>query len=163
MMDQPDNLDEILDQFGIRCIPTRQRRRHAGETHACAALRVIYDQCGEEHLVAVLRCMRDTRNREELWSDTIGALSDVLVQRPEWMEDMPDLILTLEGIDLGAMRAKAIKLRPWPIRHTMRASLYQRMSKHLDRSNSRNVDTLAARCAMPTDAPSLPIQRTSVG
>lgn len=144
MTGQRDTLDDVLDRFGIRCIPTRQRRHHPGETHARAALRMIFDQCGEDHLVAVLRCMRDTRNREELWSDTLGALSDVLVQRPEWIEDMPDLLLTLEAIDLGALRTKAIRLRPWPIRHTMRASLYQRMSNHLDRSNSRPVESLAA-------------------
>ena len=140
---QPDTLDDVLDRFGIRCVPTRQRRQ-PGETHARAALRMIFDQCGEDHLVAVLRCLRETRHREELWSDTIGALSDVLVQRPEWMEDMPDLLRTLEGIDLGALRAKAISLRPWPIRHSMRASLHERMAHHLDRSNSRPVEDLAA-------------------
>lgn len=144
MRQQPDTLDEILDRFGIRCIPTRQRRHHPGQTHARAALRMILDQCGEDHLVAVLGCMRDTRNREELWSDTLGALSDVLVQRPDWMEDMPDLLLALEGIDLGALRAKAIRLRPWPIRHTMRASLYHQLERMLDRRNSHDGIGIAA-------------------
>lgn len=54
----------------------------------------------------------------ELWSETIGALSDVLVQRPDWLERPSDLFAVLDTIDLNNARQRALERRPWPVRQT---------------------------------------------
>jgi hypothetical protein len=39
-------------------------------------MREIRNQYGDGHLIFVLRCIRESRNnRDELWSETIGAIS----------------------------------------------------------------------------------------
>ena len=117
-------LDVLCDSLGIRLVPV-WRRRLPGQSHARGTMKETRDSHDEGHLVLTIRCIRETKpNREELWSETIGAVSDVLLSRPEWQERPSDLFDALDRIDLGAMREEARQRRPWPVRQTMRVLLH---------------------------------------
>lgn len=97
----------------------------------------IRGRYGDGHLVFVLRCIRQTgKNRDELWSDTIGAVSDVLVQRQDWALQRPgDLLGAFDDIPLGSLRTDAVARRPWPVRATLRTLIYHELEIRLDASS----------------------------
>jgi hypothetical protein len=57
----------------------------------------------------------------DLASDTFGAVSDVLLFRPQMPQDA--LEQAFATIDLSEQRKRAVRLRPWPVRQTLRAML----------------------------------------
>ncbi|MEF2551311.1 hypothetical protein VQ042_08025 [Aurantimonas sp. A2-1-M11] len=120
-------LDVLADQLGIRIIPT-WRRRGPNETHARGAFKAIVAEHGEGHLVTVVRCIRETRaNRDEMWSETILAISDILAARKDWRDAGGALLDAFDAIPLRSLRESAVALRPWPVRHTLRGLLYARL------------------------------------
>lgn len=120
----PASLDRILAEYRVEIIPT-SRRRGPGQTHAGGALRKILQEHGSEHLCLVLDLIRGSaRNREALNSETIASVSDVLIQRPDWLERFADLVDVFELVNLEGLRDRAVKLRPWPVRDTLRTFLY---------------------------------------
>ncbi|MEC5289406.1 MULTISPECIES: hypothetical protein [unclassified Aurantimonas] len=124
-------LDALLDGLGIRLIPTKKRRR-PGDSHARGACHHIRNEYGDGHLVFVLKCMTQTGQRDALWSETILALSDVLLQCPQWAERASDLFDALDGIELNKLRRRAVLRRPWPVRHTLRGYLDMELSERMD-------------------------------
>ena len=125
-------LDALLDGVGIRVRPV-YRRRGPAETHARATLHEVRNRMGDGHLLLTLRCIRQTKsNRDELWSETIGAISDVLEQRPRWAERGGDLLDAFDTIDLRALRTQATRLRPWEVRKTLRAFIFVELRQRLD-------------------------------
>jgi hypothetical protein len=86
-------LDALLDGLGIKLVPV-YRRRAAAQSHARGTMHEICNQYGDGHLVFVLRCIKQTKNnRDELWSETIGAISDIVIQRQDWaMERAGDVL-----------------------------------------------------------------------
>ncbi|KHJ55129.1 hypothetical protein LA66_00105 [Aureimonas altamirensis] len=119
------SLDTLMDGLGIRLIPV-WRRRGPGQSHARATIRAILEDHGEAHLVIVLRAIRESRgNAGALWSETIWALSDVLLRERAWLDRPSDLFAALDCVDLNAMRDEALALRPWPVRSTLRANLHR--------------------------------------
>ncbi|MFC3207388.1 hypothetical protein [Aquamicrobium soli] len=131
-------LDTLLDGLGIKLVPI-YRRRAAAQSHARGTMHEIRNQYGDGHLIFVLRCIRQTRNnRDELWSETIGAISDILVQRPDWaMERAGELMEAFDAIPLGVLRGEAVKLRPWPVRATLRTLIFKRLEAILDEPEHR--------------------------
>lgn len=112
----------------------RQPRKGSVQTHARGALKAIIAEHGEGHLVTVLRCIRQTTgNRDELRSETILAISDILAQRPDWRDAGGALLDAFDAIPLRELRDKAVALRPWPVRHTLRGLIYARLEVTLDR------------------------------
>ncbi|MDL2397447.1 hypothetical protein [Rhizobium mayense] len=126
-------LDTLLDGLGIKLVPVHRRRAPA-QSHARGTMQEIRGQHGDGHLIFVLRCIRQTgSNRNELWSDTIGAVSDILVQRKDWALQRPgDLLAAFDDIVLGALRADAVARRPWPVRATLRILIYRELERRLD-------------------------------
>jgi hypothetical protein len=125
-------LDALLDGVGIRLIPVR-RRRETAESHARGTMHAIRNEHGDGHLIMVLRLIRQSNgNKTALWSETIGALSDVLIQRPEWQERVSDLFAALDTIDLNELRRRAVLRRPWPVRQTLRAYLFLALQSRLE-------------------------------
>lgn len=121
---EPIHLRPILAEFGVTIVPTSRRRR-PGETHARGMLIEIMTDHGEDHLRLVLRCLREpARNREAMWSETFAALSDVLASEPSWKAHPAALLHAMAAIDLDALRLEAVELRPWPVRETLRAWLF---------------------------------------
>lgn len=114
-----DPLHVILATYGLEIVPTRQRRR-PGQTHAGGVLRQILRDHGPEHLSAVLHAIRSSpANAEALHSETIGAVSDVLIARGRAFP----ISQAIASIRLCSLRERAVRLRPWPVRDTLRAFL----------------------------------------
>lgn len=125
-------LDALLDGLGIRLRPVNHRRGTA-ESHARGSMHSIRNEFGDGHLIFVLRCIRQTgKNKNALWSETIGAVSDVLISRPQWQERASDLFAALDTIDLNALRREAVLRRPWPVRATLRSYLYRELEQRLE-------------------------------
>lgn len=79
-------LDSLMDQLGVKLVPT-YRRRARGQSHARGTMKAIRDAHGEGHLVFVVKTIKQSAgNIDELWSETIGAVSDIVLQRPDWAE-----------------------------------------------------------------------------
>jgi hypothetical protein len=130
-------LDALLDGLGIRIVPV-YRRRAAAQSHARGTLHEIRNTYGDGHLVFTLRCIRQTKNnRDELWSETIGAISDILIQRPDWAERAGDVLDAFDGIPLGVLRGEAVARRPWPVRATLRTLIYKALETKLDEPEHR--------------------------
>lgn len=88
---------------------------------------------GPAHLALVIRFITESgENKGALWSEMVGAMSDVLMQRQDWAERATDVFAALDGLDLNALRRDAVLRRPWPVRHTLRAYLYRELERHLD-------------------------------
>jgi hypothetical protein len=132
-------LDALLDGLGIRLVPVH-RRRAAAESHARGTCHELRNAHGDGHLLFVLRCIRQTEgNRDALWSETIGAMSDVLLACPRWMDRPADLFAALDTIDLNKMRRRAVTRRPWPVRATLRSYLDIALSQRLDTEIDRDL------------------------
>lgn len=130
-------LDALLDGLGIKLVPI-YRRRAAAQSHARGTMHEIRNKHGDGYLVFVLRCIRQTKNnRDELWSETIGAVSDVLEQRPDWADRGGAVLDAFDRIPLGELRGKAVQRRPWPVRGTLRALIYERLEGLLDEQENR--------------------------
>ncbi len=114
-------LDSLMDQLGVKLVPT-YRRRARGQSHARGTMKAIRDAHGEGHLVFVVKTIKQsTGNIDELWSETIGAVSDIVIQRPDLAEQRAgDFMSAFDQIDLAALRGRALALRPWPVRGTLR-------------------------------------------
>jgi len=109
----------ILSRFSLRSLPTNQRCG-ATDTHAGRTLDGLLDRHGEAHIYAVLQCVLCSKS-PDLASDTFGAVSDVLLFRPQMPQDA--LEQAFATIDLSEQRKRAVRLRPWPVRQTLRAML----------------------------------------
>lgn len=132
MSNPKGQLDSLLDGLGIRLVPIN-RRRLAAQSHARGTMHEIRNTHGDGHLIFTLRCIRQTKNnRDELWSETIGAVSDVLISRPDWADRGLDVFDAFDAIPLGVLRGKAVQRRPWPVRATLRALLYVELERRLD-------------------------------
>lgn len=131
-------LDALLDGLGIKLVPV-YRRRAAAQSHARGTMHEIRNQYGDGHLVFVLRCIKQTRNnRDELWSETIGAISDILVQRQDWaMDRAGDVLDAFDSIPLGPLRGEAVARRPWPVRASLRILIYKQLETILDEPEQR--------------------------
>ncbi|PRD41363.1 hypothetical protein C5748_22000 [Phyllobacterium phragmitis] len=127
------SLDVLLDQLGIRCIPV-YRKRERCQTHARGAMKALRAQHGDGHLVFVLKTIKQSRgNATELWSETIGAVSDIVLQRPDWSECRAgDFMATFDDMPLGTMREAAVALRPWPVRTTLRVLIMVELEKRMN-------------------------------
>lgn len=125
-------LDVLLDQLGIRCVPT-WRRRERGQTHARGIMKAIRDEHGEGHLIFVLRTIKQSRgNACELWSETIGAVSDIVLQKPEWaVQQAGSFMEAFDDLPLADIRNRAVALRPWPVRATMRVMILQELEARM--------------------------------
>lgn len=131
-------LDTLLDGLGIKLVPV-YRRRLAAQSHARGTMHEIRNQYGDGHLIFVLRCIKQTtNNRDELWSETIGAVSDILAQRQDWaMERAGEVLEAFDRIPLGVLRGEAVARRPWPVRASLRMLIYKHLEAILDQQELR--------------------------
>lgn len=132
-------LDALLDGLGIKVVPV-YRRRAAAQSHARGTMHEVVNEYGEAHLIMTLRCIRQTKgNRDQLWSETIAAISDILAQRNDWFNRPSELFNAFDEIDLGMLRRMAVQRRPWPVRGTLRSYLYRELEMKLDRDEIPNI------------------------
>lgn len=144
MSNPKSHLDQFLDGLGVRLVPV-SRRRHGAQSHARATMRNIMKKHGKDHLALVLRLIRDSEgNKGALWSETIRAMSDILLHRPDWTERPSEVFAALDGIDLNELRREAVLCRPWPVRPTFRAYLYRDLRRSLETRIDHNLFGAAA-------------------
>ncbi len=121
------SLTDILAFSGVDVVPTRQRCQR-NETHARGLLAGIFKAEGPEHLSLVLDCVTvDPANRSALWSETIGAASDAILFHPTI--GAQELVSAFAAIDLRRHRDRAVRLRPWPVRGTLRSFIDQDLDR----------------------------------
>lgn len=126
-------IDHLCDQLSIRIVPFRRRRR-GKQTHARRHMWKILKRHGEGHLVFVLRTIVETKNNAaELWSETIQAVSDVVLARPEWAATGGRWLEAFDSIELGQIRAEA-KTMGWPKRQCIRVLLLMRLQAFFNAS-----------------------------
>lgn len=125
-------LDSLMDQLGVKLVPT-YRRRTRGQSHARGTMKALRDAHGEGHLIFVVRTIKQSSgNIDELWSETIGAVSDIVIQRPDLAEQRAgDFMKAFDRIDLAALRGRALALRPWPVRGTLRTLILSEVERLL--------------------------------
>lgn len=130
-------LDRLLDPLGIKLVPVKKRRGPA-ESHARATMKAIRKTHDDGFLVFILRVIRQTKgNRDALDADTIGALADIFSARPDWIELGGKILDIFDRINLGQLRKKAVTLRPWPVRASLRILIYLQMERLIhDNSNA---------------------------
>lgn len=132
-------LDALLDGLGIKLVPV-YRRRLAAQSHARGTMYEVLNEHGTAHLLMTLRCIRQTKgNRDQLWSETIAAISDILAQRADWFDRPSDLFEAFDAINLGMLRRMAVQRRPWPVRGTLRAYIYRELEIRLDKDQLPNI------------------------
>ena len=121
-----------MDQLGVKLVPT-YRRRTRGQSHARGTMKALRDAHGEGHLIFVVRTIKQSSgNIDELWSETIGAVSDIVIQRPDLAEQRAgDFMEAFDRIDLAALRGRALALRPWPVRGTLRTLILSEVERLL--------------------------------
>ena len=121
------HLDQLCGGLGIRIVPFRRRRR-GRQTHARRHLWKILKRHGEGHLLFVLTTIVETRNNAaELWSETIQAVSDVVLARPDWAATGSRWLEAFDQIELGQLRDQA-KAMGWPKRQCIRVLLLMRLN-----------------------------------
>lgn len=131
-MKRRGRLDELLSGAGVRVVPYRRRRRPR-ETHARRHLRRLVDRHGEGHVLFVVRTIVETRNNAgELWSETIQAVSDIVLRHPAWTEPASRWLEAFDGIELGPLRARAIAVGVGSKRSNLRALLADRIARHFE-------------------------------
>lgn len=125
-------LDSLMDQLGVKLVPT-YRRRARGQSHARGTMKAIRDAHGEGHLVFVVKTIKQSAgNIDELWSETIGAVSDIVIKRPDLAEERAgDFMAAFDHIDLAALRGRSLALRPWPVRGTLRTLILSELERVL--------------------------------
>jgi len=121
-----------MDQLGVKLVPT-YRRRARGQSHARGTMKALRDAHGEGHLIFVVRTIKQSSgNIDELWSETIGAVSDIVIQRPDLAEQRAgDFMEAFDRIDLAVLRGRALALRPWPVRGTLRTLILSEVERLL--------------------------------
>jgi hypothetical protein len=103
-------LDHLGDQLGIRIVP-RERRTRPRETRARRTLWKLLMRHGEGHVVFVLKTIVQSRNNAaELQSETIMAVSDAVLARPQWAERAGAFMEAFDRIPLGELRKEAAGL-----------------------------------------------------
>ncbi|MGQ5719069.1 hypothetical protein [Pseudochrobactrum asaccharolyticum] len=109
------------------------RRRARGQSHARGTMKALRDAHGEGHLIFVVRTIKQSSgNIDELWSETIGAVSDIVIQRPDLAEQRAgDFMEAFDRIDLAVLRGRALALRPWPVRGTLRTLILSEVERLL--------------------------------
>lgn len=114
-------IDRLCDQLGIKIVPYRKRRRPR-QTHARQVMRRIVLKHGEGHLLFVLRAILWSRNNTaELWSETILAVSDIVLDFPEWADARAgDFMGAFDTIELAEIRRQALTGR----RFSKRSRIY---------------------------------------
>gem|GEM_PF-1005955 len=112
---------------GARCYRTA---RGAGECYSPATLRRIGRRHGAAHLALVLRLIVETEdNATALYGETLQAVSELLIHRPDLIERGTALFDDFDRIDLNALRGQArVMACGLPVSHVMRILILQKLS-----------------------------------
>ena len=118
----------VCRDLGIQIIPTNVRAKPL-QTHARACIQQVIQNSGDGHARFVLRCIIESEGNEtELRSETIWAVSDVVLARPDWADRGLEFLEAFDAIDLKALRLRAKRILPrWPARVVLGVLLWERL------------------------------------
>jgi len=124
-------IDRLCDQVGVNIVSPFKRFR-PGQTRARRVLKKLLRQHGEGHLVFVLKTIVESRNnRHELFSETIMAVSDIVLNRPDLAEQGLAFIEAFDDIPLGEVREKARRMALGSKRQVMRVLIADQLERAL--------------------------------
>jgi hypothetical protein len=99
---------ELCRDLGIEILPTNIGRDRPQQTHAGRTIETLIENHGAGHTTIVLRTIVESSGNEtELRAETIWAVSDIIIGRPDWEARGLAFIEAFDDIDLKALRAKA--------------------------------------------------------
>jgi hypothetical protein len=108
------NIFKVARECGVRLYDGRQHSPTSRRPFDCFCKATVRDICrhhGEDHLRLVLQLLTGTSgNADELYSDTIRAVSHLLIRMPE-LERRSTLVSDFDRIDIGAMRQRVKTMR----------------------------------------------------
>lgn len=120
-------IDRLCDQVGVNIVSPFKRFR-PGQTRARRVLRKLLRHHGEGHVLFVLRTIVESRNnRAELWSETIMAVSDIVVMRPDLAGKGLAFIEAFDDIPLGEVRERARRMALGSKRQVMRVLIAEKL------------------------------------
>ncbi len=101
-------LDKLLDEFSIKTIPISTRKTSVRAMPFSANYATDMPGNGEHHLRLILRTMKDTDNLAGgLYSESLTAMSQVILSHPEWVDDATRWFEVFDEIDLKLIRDAA--------------------------------------------------------
>lgn len=127
-------LYQICDEFGLKVWPyTRRPYKPRGRvTRAKRSLNDLLAKHGEGHLRLTLSLIFSPVRGEsirELHSSTLRAVSDVILEHPEWENH---LVSAMDQIKLGELEETASKIKMGSYRNTMGVLLAAEIKKAME-------------------------------
>ena len=121
---------ELCRVLEIEMLPTSVRRG-AMQTHAGRIIARLIQRHGMGHATITLRAIVESiGNETEVREETIHAMSDIIIARPDWANRGLAFIEAFDDIDLKALRAKAKALKiPCPSRFLLGVLLHERLAR----------------------------------
>ena len=104
-------VDRIAAEYGIEFVNAARRVKGRHQAKCRRTCQTLLRRHGEGHLRQVLGLMNSARNRGSWTRQVVGAVSFVILSRPDLM-GMPDTVEVLDAIDLKALRATAKAIDP---------------------------------------------------
>jgi hypothetical protein len=122
---------DLCRDLEIEMLPTHIRRDRDRQTHAGRTIETLIENYGAGHATITLRAIVESiGNETELRSETIWAISDIVIARPDWPNRGLAYIEAFDDIDLKALRAKAKAIRiPCPSRFLLGVLLHERLAR----------------------------------
>jgi hypothetical protein len=126
---------ELCRVLEIEILPTNIRRRPM-QTHAGGIIEWLIRKHGLGHATITLRAIVESiGNETEVREETICAISDIILARPDWANRGVAFIEAFDDIDLKAMRAKAKALKiPCPSRFRLGVLLHEQLARIFETS-----------------------------
>jgi hypothetical protein len=138
---------ELCSNLEIEMLPTKVRRDRERQTHAGRTIEALIENYGAGHATITLRAIVESiGNETELRAETIWAISDIILARPDWVNRGLAFIEAFDSINLKALRAKAKALRiPCPSRFLLGVLLHERLARtfEADQVSRENSTALA--------------------
>lgn len=99
-------LADICEETGVEIIDIRHSRsRRPGQTCAERTLQKLLDKHGAGHMRYVLSTIVETTNNKlELVAPVIHAISDIVLDYPEWADQASLWLETFDRLDIALMR-----------------------------------------------------------
>jgi len=142
---------ELCRNLEIEMLPTNVRRSRPLQTHAGRTIKALIESYGAGHATITLRAIVESiGNETELRAETIWAISDVILARPDWVSRGLAFIEAFDDVDLKALRAKAKSLKiPCPSRFLLGVLLHERLARIFEETRLASASRGVSSAALP--------------
>jgi hypothetical protein len=121
-------VQSLCDEFEVRIVP-KSVYPAPGETRAVGTLEKIIRRHGMEHARLVMTTLAETENNKlALEAAALGAASDLIRARPEWVEDASKWLAVWDRCPVGELQALTHDLRGFvSMRGALAGLIYERL------------------------------------